>query len=87
MLFNNKYLLVVYHLGGYPLCLIVTYNIISAYYAVLVLDNRPFPNLLFYHILLFPLYLRKYINNFAIHPQKSMFAKFKADLSCNFTNF
>ena len=37
--------------------------------------------------LFFGLYLRKYVNNLVIHPQKSTFAKFKADFSCNFTNF
>ena len=67
MLYNNKYLLVVSRLGGYPLRLIVTYSIISAYYALLILDNRPFPNLLFHQILLFLLYLKKYINNLVIH--------------------
>ena len=89
LLYNNKYLLVVSHLGAYPLCLIVTYNIISAPYALLVHDSRPFPNLLVHQILLFCLYLRKYINNLVIHPQKSTLAKFKAEfyefLTFNFT--
>ena len=58
----------------------------SAYYT-LVLGDRPFPNLLFYQILLFRLYLRKYVNNLVIHFQKSTFAKFTADLSSNFTIF
>ena len=59
---------------------------ISASYA-LALGNRPFPNLLVHQILLFRLYLRKYLNNLVIHRQKCTFAKFKADFSCNFTNF
>ena len=37
--------------------------------------------------MLFRLYLRKYVNDLAIHFQKSTFAKFTADFSCNFTNF
>ena len=78
MLYNIKHLLVISHSRGYLLSLIVIYSIISAYYA-LVLGNRPFPNLLFNQILLFPLYLRKCVNNLAICPQKSTFAKFKAD--------
>ena len=86
MLYNIKYLLVISHSGGYPLSLIVTYSMISADYA-LVLGNRAFPNLLFHQILLFRLYLRKYVNNLVIHRQKCTFAKFKSDLSCNFTNF
>ena len=40
-------MLVISHLGGYPLSIIVTYSMISAYYA-LVLGNRPFPNLRIY---------------------------------------
>ena len=64
----------------------ITYSMSSANYA-LVLGNRPFPNLLFYQILLFRLYLRKDVNNLVIHPQKSTFAKFKADFSCNLLNF
>ena len=47
VLYNIKYLLVISHSGGYPLSLIVTYSMISSYYA-LVLGNRPFPNLLFH---------------------------------------
>ena len=62
MLYNIKYFLVISYSGGYPLSLIVTYSMISAYYA-LVLGSRPFPNLLFHQIFLFPLYLRKYVNN------------------------
>ena len=42
----------------------------SAYYT-LVLGNRPFPNLLFYQILLFRLHLTTHVNNLVIHPQKS----------------
>ena len=64
----------------------VTYSMSSADYA-LVLGNRPFPSLLFCQILLFRMYLRKDENNLVIHPQKSKFAKFKADFSCNFLNF
>ena len=86
MLYNSKYLLVISHSGGYPLSLIVTYNVISAYYALL-LDNRPFPNLIFHQILLIRLYLRKYVNNLVIQPQNSTCAIFKADFSCNFINF
>ena len=70
--YNIKYLLVISHLGGYPLSLIVTYSISSTYYA-LVLGKRPWqkrPNLLFYQTLLFRLYLRKSVNNLFIHPQK-----------------
>ena len=86
VLYNIKYLLVISHSGGHPLSLIVTYSMISADYA-LVLGNRVFPSLLFYQILLFRLYLRRYVNNLVIHPQECTFAKFKADFSCNFTNF
>ena len=39
-------------------------------YYTLVLGDRPFPNLLFYEILLFRLYLGKYVNNLVIHSQK-----------------
>ena len=39
------------------------------------------------NFLLFHLHLIKYVNNPVIYPQKSTFAKFKADVSCNFTNF
>ena len=39
-------------------------------YYTLVLDYRPLPNLLFYEILLFRLYLGKYVNNLVIQPQK-----------------
>ena len=59
----------------------------SSAYCALVSSDRPFPHLLFYQILLFCLHLRKYVNNFMIHPQNSTFAKFTADFSCNFTNF
>ena len=85
-------MLVISHLGGYPLSLTVTYSMSSAYYA-LVLDDKPFPNLLFYQILLFRLYLRKYINNLVIHFQKSTFANLQLiflvmlrifDLECRF---
>ena len=132
VLYNIKYLFVIYHLGGYslsiirggsrtaatfkvecfviivngwkpltiitkhstldvaavldPPLIIVTHSMSSAYY-VLVLRNVTFPNLLFYQIFLFRLYLRKYVNNLVIHPQKNMFAKFKANFSCNLTNF
>ena len=60
------------HSGGYPLSLIVTYSMIYAYD---VLGNRPFPNLLFHQILLFRLYLRKYVNSLVVHPQKLYFFK------------
>ena len=60
-------MLVISHSGGYPLSLIVTYSMISAYYA-LVFGKRPFPNLLFHQILLLGLYLRKHENNLAIRP-------------------
>ena len=53
----------------------------------LVLGDRPFPNLLFHQVLLFRLYLRQYVNNLVIYPQKSKFEKFRANFSCNFTNF
>ena len=56
-----------------------------AYYAQ-VIDDRPFPNLVFYQILLFRLYLRKHVNNLVIHPHKSTFGKCAAAFSCNFTN-
>ena len=87
VLYNIKYLLVIIsYSGGYPLLLIVTYSMSSANYG-LVLSDRPFPNLLFYQILLFCLHFRKYVNDLVIHPQKSTFAKFTSDFSCNFTNF
>ena len=70
MLFNIKYLLVISHSGGYALSLTVIYSLSSVYYA-LVFGNRPFPNLLFYQILLFRLYSRKYVNNLVIYPQQS----------------
>ena len=66
--------------------MISDHSMISTYYA-LVLGNRPFPKLLFHQILLFRLYLRKYVNNLVFHPQKCTFAKFKVDFFCNFTNF
>ena len=75
LLSNIKYLLVISHSGGYPLSLIVTYGMISAYYA-LVLSDRPFPNSLFCQGLLFGLYLiKKYANNLVIHPQKKNVCK------------
>ena len=80
VLYNIKYLFVMSHSGSYPFSLIVTYSMISAYYA-LTLGNRPFPNLLF-HQILFCSHLRKcrkYINNLVIHPQEWAFAKFKAN--------
>ena len=64
----------------------VTYSMGPANYA-LVLGNRPFPTLLFDQIFLFRLHLRKDVNNLVLYPQKSTFAKFKADFSCNFLNF
>ena len=85
-MYNIKYLLVICHSRGCPLSLKVTYIMSSAHYA-LVLGNRPFPNLLFYHILFSSLYLRKYANNLVIHSQKNAFTKFKADFSCNFKEF
>ena len=54
----------------------------SEYYA-LVLGIRSFLNLLFYQILLFRLRLTEYVNYLFIHPQKSLFSKFKPDFSCN----
>ena len=42
----------------------------SSVYCVLVLGDKPFPNLLFYQILLFCLHLRKYVNNLVIHTAK-----------------
>ena len=68
LLYNVKYLLVISHLGGYPLSLIVTYSISSTYYA-LVLGKRPFPNLFFYQSIK--------VNNLVIHPQKNTFANLK----------
>ena len=65
--------------------IVVTYSMSSEYFA-LVLGDRSFSNLLFYQILLFRLYLKKYVNNLVIHTQKGMFAKFTAAFSCNFTN-
>ena len=70
VLYNIKYLLVISKSGGYPLRVIVTYSMSSAYYA-LVLGNRPFPNLFFYQILLFHLHFTTHVNNLVIHPQKS----------------
>ena len=64
----------------------VTYSMSSAN-CELVLGNTPFPSLSFYQILLFRLYLRKDKNHLIVHPQKSTFAKFKADFSSNFLNF
>ena len=61
VLYNVKYLLVISFSGGYRLLLIVTYSRSSLYYA-LVFGDRPFPILLFYQILLFRLYLKKYVN-------------------------
>ena len=49
----------------------------SVYYA-LVLRNKPFPNLLFYQILLYHPYLTTHVNNLVIHPQKSTLATFRA---------
>ena len=79
-------LIVMSHSGGYPLSLIVTYGMSSAYCA-LVLGDRYFPDILFCQVLLFCFYLRKYVNNLVIHRQKSTFAKFTAGFSCNFKNF
>ena len=83
MLHNIKYLLVISHSEGYPLPLIVTYSTGFAYYA-LVLGDRPFPNLFFCQILLFGMYLRKYVNNLVITLKKSTFANFTDDFSCKF---
>ena len=74
VLYNIKNLLVISHLEGYLFSLIVTYSMSSASY-VLVLGDRPFPYLLFCQILLFSLYLRKYVNNLVIHPQKKYVCK------------
>ena len=60
VLYNITYLLVISHLGGYPLSLVVTYSMSSAYYTLALSDR---PNLLSYQILFFHLYLRKYVNN------------------------
>ena len=68
----------------YPLWVIVSYSMSSAYYA-LVLGNRSFLNLLFYQILLFLLHLTEYVNYLVIESQKSTFWKIKADFSCNLT--
>ena len=57
----------------------------TTYYTPLVLGNKPFPNLLFYQILLYCLHLTTHVNNLVIHPQKSKLAKSKTDISCNFT--
>ena len=38
-------------------------------------------------LLLFRLYVRKYVNNLVIHPPKSTFAKFTANFSCNLRGF
>ena len=74
------------HLRGfYLLSFMVTYSMSSVYYT-LVLGDRPFPNLLFYQILLIRLYLRKHANNLVSYPQVT-FTKFKGGFSCNFTNF
>ena len=61
----------------------VTYSMSSAYYA-LVLGHSAIPEFIFYQILLFRLYLRKFVSNLVIHPQKNMFAKFTAAFSCNY---
>ena len=47
----------------------------SSVYDALVLGDRPFPPNLFYQILLFGLYLRKYANNVVIYPQKEYVCK------------
>ena len=73
-------MLLISNSGGYPLFDIVTYSMISAYYAP-ILGKRHFPNLLFHQILLFRLYLRKYVNDVVIQPQKYTFAKFKRILN------
>ena len=64
-------MLVISKSGAYPLWVIVTYSISSAYYT-LVLGNKPFPNLLFYPILLYHLHLTTHVNNLVIHPQKKV---------------
>ena len=71
VLYNVKYLLVISFSGGYPLLVVVTYSMSSAFYA-LFFGDRPFPNLLIYQIFLFRLYLRKYVNNLVIHLQKKV---------------
>ena len=81
-----KYLLVISHSGGYPLSLIITYSMSSAYH-LLVLGNYRSVDFIIYQILLFRLHLRKYINDLVLYPQNRTFGKFKADFSCNFTNF
>ena len=70
-----KYLLVIFKSGGYPLWAVVFYSMSSAYYT-LVFNNKPFPNLLFYQILLYRLHLTTHVNNLVIHPYSP---------SCNFT--
>ena len=69
VLYNIKYLLVIFHSGGYPLSLIATCSMISAYYAP-ILGNRPLLNSLFRQFLLFRLYLRKYVNNWLFNLKK-----------------
>ena len=50
VLYDTKYMLVISHLGGYPVTLIFTYRLNSAYYA-LVFCNRPFLDLFIHQIL------------------------------------
>ena len=38
-------------------------------------SSRPFPKLIPFQILLFPLHLRKFVNNLVSHPSKSKLAK------------
>ena len=64
----------------------MTYSMISAYYA-LVLGNGHFPNLLFHQILLFRLYLIQFVNKLVIKWQKYTFTKFKASFSGNLRMF
>ena len=56
------------------------------YELCIVLGHRHFLNLLFYQILLLRLHLATHVNNLVIHPKKTTFAEFKADISCNFTS-
>ena len=72
------YLLVIFYSGRCPISLIVTYSMISAYYA-LFFGKKLFSNLLFHRILLFRLHLRIHANYLVIHLQKCTFAKFKVD--------
>ena len=96
VLYNIKYLLVISRSGSYQqdspyshlqqdLCILCTSpwqqtfpKFINSYFFCVFF--------LCVFFLLFGLYLKKQVSNLVIHPQKYIFAKFKADFSCNFTN-